>query len=87
MPAIDVLNGKHLPSILPYVCRRDGCMKTELYSGVGGTGRLPEKIQGPDDAGLLKQDVSGHTRIRITDGGKQAASRPAEIEEFLEKMR
>jgi len=85
MAGMDVLNEKHTLSILLYVYRHDGCMKTELYSGIKGRSRLPEKIQGLDDAGLLRQDVSKATRIYITDDGKQVASKLAEIEEILER--
>ena len=86
MVGIDVLNEKHSLSILLYVYRHDGCMKTELYSGVNSKSRLPEKIQGLDNAGLLKQDVAKSTRLYITDPGKQVASKLAEIEEILEKI-
>ena len=85
MAGMDVLNEKHALSILLYVYRHDGCMKTELYSGIRGRSRLPEKIQGLDNAGLLRQDVSKATRIYITDNGKQVESKLAEIEEILEK--
>ena len=86
MASINVLNEKHSMSILLYVYRHDGCMKTEMYSGVGGKHRMPEKVQALDDAGLLKQDVARITRIYITDPGKQVASKLAEIEEILGRI-
>lgn len=86
MVGLDVLNEKHALNILLYVYRHDGCMKTELYSGVNSRSRLPEKIQGLDDAGLLTQDVSRSTRLYITDSGKQVASKLAEIEGILENI-
>ena len=84
MATLEALNERHALSILLYVYRHDGCMKTELYSGVNSRSRLPEKIQGLDDAGLLKQDVARSTRLYITDPGKQVASKLVEIEEILE---
>lgn len=86
MASMEVLNEKHALNILLYVYRHDGCMKTELYAGVNSKCRLPEKIQGLDDAGLLKQDVARSTRLYITDPGKRVASKLAEIEEILEKI-
>ena len=86
MAGMDVLNEKHALSILLYVYRHDGCMKTELYSGVNSRSRMPEKIQGLDDAGLLTQDVDGSTRLHITGPGKQVASKLVEIEEILERI-
>ncbi len=86
MATMDVLNERHALSILLYVYRHDGCMKTELYSGINSRCRLPEKIQGLDDAGLLTQDVSRSTRLDITDSGKQVASKLAKIEEILKEV-
>ena len=86
MAGMDVLNEKHALSILLYVYRHNGCMKTELYSGVDSRSRMPEKIQGLDDAGLLKQDVDGSTRLHITGPGKQVASKLVEIEEILGRI-
>ena len=86
MVGMDVLNEKHALSILLYVYRHDGCMKTELYAGVNSRSRLPEKIQGLDDAGLLTQDVAKATRLHITEPGKQVASRLVGIEEILGRI-
>lgn len=86
MATLEVLNERHAPSILLNVYRHDGCMKTELYSGVNGRCHLPEKIQGLNDAGLLTQDVSRSTRLDITDSGRQVASKLAEIEGILEEI-
>lgn len=85
MSTTDVLDERHALSILLYVYRHDGCMKTELYAGINSRSRLPEKIQRLDDAGLIKQDVAKSTRLYITGPGKQVASRLAEIEEILEE--
>ncbi len=84
MSAIDVLNERYSADILLYVYRHEGCMKTELYSGIDSRTRLPEKIQGLDDAGLLRQDIARSTRLYTTDSGKRVASKLEEIEKILE---
>ncbi len=84
MATIGVLNERYAADILLYVHRHEGCMKTELYSGIDSRTRLPEKIQKLDDAGLLRQDVARSTYLYTTDSGKLVASKLEEIEKILE---
>lgn len=84
MATIGVLNERHSLDILLYVYRHEGCMKTELYSGIDSRSRLPRKIQGLDDAGLLRQEeATASTRLYTTGYGREVASKLAEIEKIL----
>lgn len=84
MVGLQMLNGRYSTDILLYVYRHEGCIKTELYSGLGSKARLPEKIRKLDDAGLLRQDVDRSTHLYTTDKGRMVASKLAEIEGILE---
>ena len=83
--ASTILEEKHMVSIIVYLAENDGCLKTDVYSGVARNSRMPEKLGMLEDAGLIEQKANGFrmVRLELTDLGKKVCEELIIIENLL----
>ncbi len=83
--ASTILEEKHMVSIIMYLAENDGCLKTDVYSGVARNSRMPEKLGMLEDAGLIEQKAKGlrTVRLELTDLGKKVCEELITIENLL----
>lgn len=86
MSGIQVLEERHMVSVILFLKDNDGCMKTELYSSVSNNPRMPAKLDSLESAGLIRQEQSPESRavrIHLTDLGREVASLLSELDSVM----
>ena len=82
--ASTILEEKHMVSIIMYLAENDGCLKTDVYSGVARNSRMPEKLGMLEDAGLIVMNkAGGAVQIHMTEVGREVAGQLRMLESVL----
>ena len=83
---IQVLEERHVLSILIYLSQNDGCRKSDLYRDISRNPRMPDKLDILERSGLIEQiPIGDHNSVRImlTDVGRNVADALADVERML----
>lgn len=83
MSDVSELEGKHILSILMFVKKNEGCLKTDLYEAVSHNPRMPDKLDLLERDGLIRQrkrDTRGATALFLTDKGEKVVTLIEEID-------
>lgn len=76
MTDMQILEEKHMISILMYISDNEGCMKTDIYKGVSQGRGMPWKLQTLEDGGLIRSEGQEDRLMRrfyLTNMGRRAS--------------
>lgn len=74
--ALGILEEKHAMATLFYLLDKGPCTKTDLYRGVSANPRMPDKLDGLESIGLIKQESLGRsTLISLTAKGEAVGTK------------
>ena len=82
---LDVIDSKHIMSILLFILRNGAVTKTVLYEKVCRNPNMPQKLEGLEEAGLIMQMGAGNrsTLIDLTTKGEKVARAIESLDNIL----
>lgn len=86
MSGINILEEKHMISIMLFLDYKEKYTKTELYSAVSSNPRMPIKLDTLESAGLILQEHDSESRavrIHLTETGRKVKNHLCRIDELM----
>ena len=83
MASINVLESKHLLSILLFVNEHSPCRRVDIYENVSWNTNIPKKIALLEEIGLLIVDEDDRNSISLTESGRLVAFQLGIVESII----
>ncbi len=80
---INVLESKHLLSILLFVNEHGPCRRVDIYENVSWNTNIPKKIAFLEEIGLLIMDGDDRNSISLTESGRLVAFQLGIVESII----
>lgn len=79
---VSVLCDMHAIPILMYLSEHGPSVRTDIYSAVGRSAKVPKKLERMEDAGMIRTDDAGRARLMsLMDMEEDVAGRLGDIDE------
>lgn len=83
MAPINVLESKHLLSILLFVNEHGPCWRVDIYENVSWNMNIPKKIALLEEIGLFFVDEDNHNSISLIESGRLVAFQLGTVESIV----
>ena len=82
MNELRMLEERHMISILLYIAKNEGCMKTDIYREVSHAQGMPGKLDTLAEGGLIRAEGGADRMMRrfyLTDSGRRTVDALIEV--------